>query len=92
MREEFKWALKFQINVSSVVKFIGDSDNGKPWFTCVGFTSHIYPQDVLKCLNLVGIDQGLAQSAVDDMFELQNLTPLYNILCDDPSEMLGPEI
>ena len=63
------------------------SDEGKPWFTCKRFTSHIYSEDVLRCLDLVGIDPGLAHSAVDQVFKLQSLVPLYDVLSDDPSSM-----
>ena len=98
MRKGFKEDLWYKVRGLTTKKFVWGShkewgsDKDKPWFTCDDFTSHIYPQDVLRCMDLVGIDQDLAQSAIDDMFKLKSLIPFYNILCDDPSEMLSPEI
>lgn len=92
IRAGFKRQLESELRGYTFKKFIWGRDKDKPWFTCEGFTSHIYSQDVLRCLDLVGIDQGFAQSAVDQMFKVESLTPIHNVLCNDPSEMLGLEI
>ena len=86
MREGFKSQLRFEIDEN---RLMWGSDEGKPWFTRQFLTSHIYPGDVLRCLELVDIDPGLAHSAVDQAFKLQSLIPLYDVLSDDPSSMLA---
>ena len=83
IREGFKLRLRFEIDGLTGNQLMWDSDEGKPWLTC----AHIYPEDVLRCLDLIGIDPGLAHSAVDQVFKLQSLTPLYDVLSDDPSSM-----
>ena len=92
IREGFKFRLSFEIGGLTGKRLIWGTDTGqleeKPWFTCEGFASHIYPEDVLRCLDLVGIDPGRAQSAVNQAFKLQSLTPLYDILSDEPPQLL----
>lgn len=56
---------------------------GSSWFTCTDFPLRIYPENILKCLRLVDIDRSLANSAVEQIFKLKSLTPLYNVLSDD---------
>ena len=87
MREGFQFRLSFEMRGLTVNRLMWGSDKGKPWLTCKGFTSHIYSEDVLRCLDLIGIDPGLAHSAVDQVFKLQSLVPLYDVLSDDPSSM-----
>ena len=87
MRKGFKFRLRFEIRGLAANKLMWGGDEGKPWFTCQFFTSHVHPEHVLRCLDLVGIDIGLAHSAVDQVFQLQSLIPLYNVLSDDPSSM-----
>ena len=89
MRKGFKSRLRFEISSSVGKRLMWGSDGKKPWFTCACFTSHIYPEGVLRCLDLIGIDPGLAHSAVDQAFKLQSLIPLYDVLSDDPSSMLA---
>jgi hypothetical protein len=88
MRKGFYFRLRHDIGVFTMKKFVWGSDKEKPWFTCVGFPSHFYSEDILRCLDLVGVDPGLAQSAVEKVFKLQSLTPLCNVLSDDPSSTL----
>jgi hypothetical protein len=76
VREGFKWQLKHEIVTFTGNRLLWSSDKDKPWFTCRYFASHAYPEDVLRCLDLVGVDQDLAHLAVDQMFKLQSLTPL----------------
>ena len=89
MREGFQSQLRSDLSPLTAKEFMWGSDKEKPWFTCVGFTSHIYSEDILRCLDLVGVDPGLAHAAVDQVFKLQSLTPLYNVLSDDPSSTLA---
>ena len=100
IRKGFKFRLSFEIGGLTGNRLMWGTDKDqpkeeledqfkeKPWFTCEGFTSHIYAEDVLRCLDLVGIDPGLAQLAVDQVFQLQSLTPLYDVLSDDHSSIL----
>ena len=83
IREGFKLQLRFEIRGATGIKLMWGSDKDKPWFTCEGFASHIYPEDVLRCLDLVGIDPGPAQLAVDKVFKLQSLIPFYDVLSDN---------
>jgi hypothetical protein len=85
IREGFKWQLKFEIQGLTNNRLLWSSNKDKPWFACRYFTSRIYPEDVLRCLDLVGIDRDLAHLAVDQMFKLQSLTPFYDVLLDNPS-------
>ena len=84
MRKGLKSQLRAEINVYTGRRLMWGRDQEKPWFTVKGFTSHIYPKDVLRCLELVGIDPPLADSAVEQVFKLQSLTPLYDVLSDKP--------
>ena len=79
LREAFKWQLQFELTGN---RLLWSSDKEKPWFSCGFFDSRIDPKDVLRCLNLVGIDPDLAHLAVDQMFKLQSLTPFYQVLLD----------
>lgn len=85
MREKFKLQLRFEIHGLTGHRLLWGSDKDKPWLTREGFASHIYPKNVLRCLDLVGVDPALAHSAVDKVFKLQSLTPLYDVLSDDHS-------
>ena len=85
MRKGFHDRLSLDIGSFTVKKLVWGSDEEKSWFTCKGFTRHIYPDDVLRCLDLVGIDRGLAQFAVDQVFKSQSLTHLCDVLSDNPS-------
>ena len=87
MRKGFKSHLRLQIDGLTVKELMWGSDEGKPWFTCKRFTSHIYSENVLRCLDLIGIDPGLAHLAVDQVFQLQSLVPFYDVLSDDSSSM-----
>ena len=90
IREGFQWQLKHEIQGLTGHLILWSSDKDKPWFTCQYFTSHVYRENVLRCLDLVGIDRDLAYMAVDQVFKLQNLTPFYNVLLDNPSLMPAP--
>ena len=85
IREGFKWQLKWEIDGLTGNRLLWRSDKDRPWFACTYFTSRIYPEDVLRCLDLVGVDRDLAHLAVDQMFKLQSLTPFYDVLSDNPS-------
>jgi hypothetical protein len=63
----------------------GDTDTGKekPWFTYPGFARHVYPESVLRCLDLIGIDAGRAHLVVDEVFKLKSLAPLCDVLSND---------
>ena len=87
LRKWFKFQLSFEIRGVTLNKLVWGSDREKPSFTCQGFTSHISPEDLLRCFDLVGIDPDLARSAVDQVFKLQSLTPFYDALFDNPSLM-----
>ena len=80
-----KSKLKFEIKSLTTHLILWSSDKDKPWVTCQYFTSHAYPEDVFRCLDLVGIDRDLAHLAVDQVFKLQSLTPFYDVLSDNPS-------
>ena len=88
IREAFKWQLKHEILAFAGNRIIWC----KPciiddaWFTCRYFALHAYPEDVFRCLDMVGIDRDLAHLAVDQMFQLQSLTPFYNVLACSSSE------
>jgi hypothetical protein len=82
IREGFKSKLKFETKGLTNRVLIWGNDGNKPWFTCRNFPSHICPENVLRCLDLIGIDQNFAQSAVDQVFKLQSLTPFYDVLLD----------
>ena len=83
IREGFKWQLIHEIQGLTNTRLIWSSDKDKPWFTHTTFIPRIYPEDVLRCLDLVGIDRDLAHLAVDQMFKLQSLTPFYDVLLDN---------
>ena len=85
IRKGFQWQLKNEIQGLTGNQIIWSSDKDKPWVTCQYFTSHAYPEDVLRCLDLVGIDRDLAHLAVDQVFKLQSLTPFYDVLSDNSS-------
>jgi hypothetical protein len=87
IREGFKWQLIHEIQGLTGNRLLWSSDKDKPWFTCTYFTSHAYPEDVLRCLDIVGIDRDLAHLAVDQVFKLQSLTPFYDVLIDNSSLM-----
>ena len=61
-----------------------DTEKERQWFMCEGLTLHTYPEDVIRCLDLIGIDKTLARWAVDEMFKLQSLTPFLAVLSDNP--------
>ena len=93
LREGFKSRLSHEIHgIASVRDITGnlivwgsdkDEPKDKPWFRCQNFTSHVCPEDVLRCLDLVGIYPDLARSAVDQVFKLHSLTPFYDVLLDN---------
>ena len=85
IREGFKRQLRFEIQGLTGHRLLWSSDEGKPWFTPKTFTPRIYPEDVLRCLDLVGVDRDLAHLAVDQMFKLQSLKPFYDVLIDNSS-------
>ena len=85
IREGFKLQLRFEIRGLTGNRVMWGSDKDKPWLTREGFASHIYPEDLLRCLHLVGIDPGRAHSAVDKVFKLHSFTPLYRVLSYNPS-------
>ena len=85
IREGFQWQLKYEIEGRTGHQLIWSSDKDKPWFSCDYFASHAYPEDVLRCLDLVGIDRDLAHLAVDQVFKLQSLTPFYDVLSNNSS-------
>ena len=84
MREGLKSRLDAEINGHTGCRLMWSRDQEKPWFTDKFFTSHIYPEDIRRCLELVGIDPPLADSAIDQVFKLQSLIPLYDVLSDKP--------
>ena len=84
LRKGFKFQLSFEIDGFTGKKLVWGSDKEKPSFTCKGFASHIYPEDLLRFFDLVGIDPDLARSTVNQVFKLQSLTPFYDVLSDDP--------
>jgi hypothetical protein len=90
LRENFKLKLTLEIGPFAVKTFLwsSDTDKKRPWFMLRGFTQHIYPEDVLRCLDLVGIDQTLARWAVDEVFNLHSLAPFLAVLSDDRSAVL----
>ena len=108
IREGFKLQLWFEIGGLTGNRLMWGSDKDqpkgkfedqskeefkeKPWFTRKNFASHLYGEDVLRCLDLVGIDPALAQLAVDQVFKLQSLTPLYDVLSDDPSLTIASNV
>ena len=87
IREGFKSQLVLEIygHMGVANRILWSSDKDKPWFTRKYLTSRVYPKDVLRCLDLVGIDPDLAHSAVNQVFKLQSLTPFYDVLFDNPS-------
>ena len=82
IREGFKRQLEYEIQGLTGHQIKWSSDKDKPWFSCDYFASHAYPEDVLRCLDLVGIDRDLAHLAVDQVFKLQSLQPFVDILVD----------
>ena len=72
--------MRYRVN-----RLIWSSDRDKPWFACTYFTSRIHPENVLRCLALVGIDRDLDHLAVDQVFKLHSLTPFYDVLSDNSS-------
>ena len=92
LREGFKLQLRFEIHGLTGNRLMWGNDKDKPWLTCQYFASHIYAEDVLRCLDLVGVDPALAHSAVDKVFKLQSLTPLYRVLSDDPSLTIASNV
>jgi hypothetical protein len=87
IREGFQWQLQSEMRAYAGNRVLWSSDKDKPWFTCEFFASHAYPEDVFRCLDMVGIDRDLAHLAVDQMFKLQSLTPFYDVLIDNSSLM-----
>lgn len=90
LRENFKFKLTLEIGPFAVKTLLWSSDTEKerPWFMCEGFSQHFYSEDVIRCLDLVGIDQTLARWAVDEMFKLHSLAPFLAALSDDRSAVL----
>ncbi len=84
IREGFKLQLWCDIRGFTGTRLMWGSDKDRPWLTRKNIASHIYAEDVLRCLDLVGVDPALAHSAVDKVFKLQSLTPLYDVFSDDP--------
>ena len=80
LREGFKWQLRFEIHGLTNHRLLWGSGKDKPWLTREDFASHICAEDILRCLDLVGVDPALAHLAVDKVFKLQSLTPLYRVL------------
>ena len=85
IREGFQRQLKSEMLAYTGNRILWSSNKDKPWFTCKFFASHAYPEDVLRCLDLIGIDRDLAHLAVDQMFKLQSFTPFYDVLIDNSS-------
>ena len=88
IREGFRDRLRREIRGISGNRLVWGSDDEKSWFSCRSFTRHIYPEDVLRCLDLIGIDPGRAQWAVDKVFKLHRLTPLYRVLSETRAAVL----
>jgi hypothetical protein len=70
-------------------RLLWGSNEERPWFTREDFTRHIHPEDVLRCLDLIGIDPSRAHLAVDAMFKWQSLIPFRAVLSSDPSSLIG---
>ena len=56
---------------------------GDGWFKRRYVNTKIYPQDVLRCLRLAGVDEETAGLAVNQVFKSQSLIPFYEALSDD---------
>ena len=56
---------------------------GDGWFRKSYVNSKIYPQDVLRCLRLAGVDKDVASLATNQVFKSQSLTPFYDALSDE---------
>ena len=85
IREGFKSQLIFEIKGLTGHRIIWSNDRDKPWFTCRSFPLRACPEDVLRCLDLVGIDRDLVHLAGDQVFKLHSFTPFYHVLSDNPS-------
>ena len=92
IREGFKLQLRFEIGGLTTNELMWGNDKDKPWLALQDFASHIYAEDLLRCLDLVGIDPDRAHSAVDKVFKLQSLIPLYRVLSDDPSLTIASNV
>ena len=79
LREAFQWQLRSELAGNRTVW--GSSRKGS-WFSCGSLNAKIYPRDVLRCLDLVGVAPNPAHLAVDQVFALQSLNPFYQALLD----------
>ena len=79
VREGFKQGLRWDTK-----NFRGDPIIwGDGWFRKSYVNSKIYPQDVLRCLRLAGVDKDVASLATNQVFKSQSLTPFYDALSDE---------
>ena len=83
LRSAFRSTIIFDFTSN---RLLWGSNNMRPWFTRKGFTRRIYSEDLLRCLDLIGIDQTLARWGVDEMFKLHNLTPFWAVSYNDPDK------
>ena len=85
LQQSFRSTLGTEVCGGVTIKKVmwGSGTDNEKWFTCQGFASHIYPENVLRCLDLIGIDSGRAHLAVDEVFKLKSLAPLYDVLSND---------
>ncbi len=79
VREGFKRGLRWDTK-----NFRGDPIIwGDGWFRKSYVNSKIYPQDVIRCFRLAGVNEDVARLASNQVFKSQSLTPFYDALSDD---------
>lgn len=88
IRKGFRSRLRSEIRGISANQLLWGSDNERPWLTCQCFVRRVYPEDVLRCLDLIGIDPDRAQWAADKVFKLHSLTPFYRVLSETRAAVL----
>ena len=86
LRMGFRGEIIFGIDRVTGNRLLWGSNEERPWFTREGFTRHIYPKDLLRCLDLIGIDQTLARWGVDKVFKLHSLSPFLAVSYNDPDK------
>ena len=82
LRNGFQHALREWCSQRSP-QLLWRGDKAKPWAVHKGKNQPIYREDFLRCLKVVEVDQIDAESAVNKIFELETLEPLYDLFSND---------
>ena len=82
LRDGFQHALREWCSQLSP-QLLWRGDKAKPWAVHKVKNQPIYREDFLRCLKVVEVDQTDAELAVNKIFELETLEPLYDLFSND---------